>query len=216
MDCVHDGCLRDIHVAIGPMGGESLYWVRVDVIVHVGEGFTKGPGLVFGLRRALTFALWRASAFALWRALTFALRRASAFALQRSLTFALWRASAFALRRGLAIPLRRASAFGLRRGLAFALRRASAFALRRALAFALRRALAFALRRAFAFGVGHVVQVKARQPGTKGKLLRLRGQQWVGWEVNNNPGWGVVAGDQGSTRAARHPAVGGLGDERRP
>ena len=89
MDSVHNGCLLEIHVAIGPTGGESLHWVCVDAIVHVGKGFTKGPGVVFGLRRALTFALWRA--------LTFALRRGSAFALQRGLTFALQRGLAFAV-----------------------------------------------------------------------------------------------------------------------
>ena len=59
MDSVHKGCLLGICVAIGPTGGESLYWVRVDVVVHVGKGFSKGPGLVFGLRRALACALWR-------------------------------------------------------------------------------------------------------------------------------------------------------------
>ena len=40
------------------------------------KGFSKGPGLVFGLRRALAFALLRGLAFALLRALAFALLRA--------------------------------------------------------------------------------------------------------------------------------------------
>ena len=81
MHGVHQGCLVDIRIAISPTGGESLGWVRVDVIVHVGKGFRKGPGLVFGLRRAL--------ACALWGGLTFALQRALACALWGGLTFAL-------------------------------------------------------------------------------------------------------------------------------
>ena len=55
MDTVHKGC--PLGVVIGPMGGEPFYWVRANVVVQFGKGFSKGPGLVFGLRRALTFAL---------------------------------------------------------------------------------------------------------------------------------------------------------------
>ena len=93
MDSVHQGCLLDICIRFGPAAGESLYWVCVDVVVHVGEGFSKGPGLVFGLRRALACALWRGLAFALVRAWAFALLRALAFALLRALAFALLRAT---------------------------------------------------------------------------------------------------------------------------
>ena len=82
-------------------------------------------------------------------------------------------------------------------------------ALPRACTFALRRALAFPLCRAFGFGVGHVVGVEARRPGTKGKLLWLAGQQWVGSEMNDDPGRGAVAGDRGRTPTAWRPAVGG-------
>ena len=89
MDSVHQGPLLDICIAIGPTGGESLGWVRVDVVLHMGKGFSKGPGLVFGLRRALTCALWGglAFAFALLSAMAFALL--GAFALQMALPFAL-------------------------------------------------------------------------------------------------------------------------------
>ena len=34
--------------------------------------------------------------------------------------------------------------------------------------------------------------------------------------MNDNLGWGAVAGDQGRTRAARRPALGGLGGRQRP
>ena len=155
MDTVHQGCLLDICIAIGATGGESLCWVRCDVVVHAGKGFSKGPGLVFGLRRALACALWRGLTFALWRGLAFALLTALAFALLRAMAFALlW-------------------VFAMLTALAFALLRAMAFALLRPLAFALLQALAFA----FVFGVGHVVQVGALWPGTEGTLLRLSGLQ---------------------------------------
>ena len=134
-------------MAIGPTGGESLCWVRVDVVVHVGKCYSKGPGLVFGLRRALACAWRRGWAFALWRGLAFAWPAALAFALLRAMAFALMWALAFALLTALA----------------FALLRAMAFALLRALAFDLLRALAVA----FAFGVGHVVQVGALWPETE-------------------------------------------------
>ena len=172
MDSVHEGCLVDMCIAIGPTGGESLCSVRVDVVVEVGKGFNKSPGLVFGLRRALACAMWRGLAFALWRGLTFALLTALAFALLRVMAFALlW---AFALLRAMAFALLRA--FALQRAMAFAL--LWAFALLRAMAFASLRALAFALLRAlafaFAFGVGHVVQVGAMW---QGKFPRLNGLQ---------------------------------------
>ena len=152
MDSVHQGCLLDICIAIGPTGGESLSWVRVDAVVHVGKGFSKGPGLVFGLRRALACALWGGLACALWRGLAFA------FALLRAMAFALL--GAFAL--WMALPFALLWAFALRRPMPFvllwaiALRRAMpltllwAFALRRAMPFTLLRAMAFALLRAFA------------------------------------------------------------------
>ena len=63
----------DIRIAISPTGSESIGWVRVDVIAHVGKGFRKGPGLVFGLRRALACALWGGLTFALRRTLAYAL-----------------------------------------------------------------------------------------------------------------------------------------------
>ena len=95
---------------MGPTGGESLCWVRVDVVVHVGKGFSKGPGLVYGLRRALARALWRGLHRALWRVLALALLTALGFALLRALAFALMRAMAFALLRALAFALMRALA----------------------------------------------------------------------------------------------------------
>ena len=125
MHGVHQGCLVDVRIAISPTGGESLGWVRVDVIVHVGKGFSKGPGLVFGLRRALasalwgglTFALWGAMAFALWMGLAFASALLGAFALRRAMPFALlW---AFALLRAMAFALLRA--FALRKAIPFAM-----------------------------------------------------------------------------------------------
>ena len=204
MHGVHQGCLVDIRIAISPTGGESIGWVRVDVIVHVGKGFRKGPGLVFGLRRAL--------AFALWGGLTFALRRALACALWGGLAFASWGAMAFALWMGLAFACALPGAFALRRAKPFAL--LCAFALCRAMPFALLRAMAFALLRAFALGkaipfamlwafallwafafavlrafalpmamglclpsVWHVVWVGALWPWTESELLRLRGLQ---------------------------------------
>ena len=57
MDGVHKGRLLDVHVAIGPMRGESLCWVGVDVVVLMAQGFTKGPGIVFALRRAIAFTV---------------------------------------------------------------------------------------------------------------------------------------------------------------
>ena len=204
MHGVHQGCLVDIRIAISPTGGESIGWVRVDVIVHVGKGFRKGPGLVFGLRRALACALW-------W-GLTFVLRRALACALWGGLTFASWGAMAFALWMGLAFACALLGAFALRRAMPFAL--LCAFALCRAMPFALLRAMAFALLRAFALGKAipfamlwafallwafafavlrafalpmamglclpsawHVVWVGALWPGTESELLRLRGLQ---------------------------------------
>ena len=158
MDSVRHGCLLDVCIAIGPTGGASLGWVRVDVVVHVGKGFSKGPGLVFGLRRALARALWRGLAFALWRGLAFALL--GACALRMAL---LW---AFALRR--AMPFALLWAFALRRTMPFAL--LWALALLRALA--LRRAMGLCLP-----SVWHVVHVRALWPGTEGKLLRLSGLQ---------------------------------------
>ena len=97
VDSVHQACLLDICIAIGPTGGESLCWVRVHVVVHVGKVFGKGPGLVFGLRRALACALWTGLAVALLTALASASLRAMAFALLRALAFALPRALALAL-----------------------------------------------------------------------------------------------------------------------
>ena len=160
MDGVHQGCLLDIRIAIGPTGGESLGWVRVDVVVHVGKGFSKGPGLVFGLRRALACALWGGLAFALWRGL--------AFALWGGLAFALWRGLAFAFALRMALPFALVWAFALRRAIPFAL--LWAFALLRA--FALPRAMGLCLP-----SVWHVVRVGALWPGTEGKLLRLSGLQ---------------------------------------
>ena len=101
MHGVHQGCLLDIHIAIGPTGGESLGLVRVDVVVHMG----KGPGLVFGLRRALACALWGGLAFALWRGLAFALWRGLASTLCRGLAFAFALLGAFALRRAMRFAL---------------------------------------------------------------------------------------------------------------
>ena len=46
--------------------------------------------------------------------------------------------------------------------------------------------------------------------------MRLAGQHWVGWDVNDDLGWRAMAGEQEPTPAARHPAVGGLRDKRRP
>ena len=202
----------DIRIAISPRGGESIGWVRVDVIVHVGKGFRKGPGLVFGLRRALacalwwglTFVLWRALACALWGGLTFASWGAMAFALWMRLAFACALLGAFALRR--AMPFALLCAFALCRAMPFALLRAMAFALLRAFAlgkaipfamlwaFALLWAFAFAVLRAFALpmamglclpSVWHVIWVGALWPGTR-------------------------------TLAAQRLAVGELGVERRP
>ena len=188
MHGVHQGCLVDVRIAISPTGGESLGWVRVDVIVHVGKGFRKGPGLVFGLRRALACALWGGLTFALWGAMAFALCMGlaftcallGAFALRRAIPFALlW---AFALRR--AMPFALLWACALLRAMAFALLRA--FALRKAIPFAMLWAFAFAVLRAFALpmamglclpSVWHVVWVGALWPGTESELLRLRGLQ---------------------------------------
>ena len=194
---VHQACLVDIRIAISPTGGESLGWVRVDVIVHVGKGFRKGPGLVFGLRRAL--------ACALWGGLTFALRRAFACALWGEPDLCLVGGHGLCLVDALGLclclagglclaQLRRAMPFALL--CAFALRRAMPFALLWACAllraFALRNAIpfamlwAFALLRAFALpmamglclpSVWHVVWVRALWPGTESELLRLRGLQ---------------------------------------
>ena len=188
MHGVHQGCLVDIGIAISPTGGESLGWVSVDVIVHVGKGFRKGPGLVFGLRRALACALWwgltfvlrRALAFALWMGLAFACALLGAFALRRAMPFALL--CAFALCRAMPFALLRAMAFALLR--AFALGKAIPFAM--LWAFALLWAFAFAVLRAFALpmamglclpSVWHVVWVGALWPGTESELLRLRGLQ---------------------------------------
>ena len=186
MHGVHQGCLLDIRIAISPTGGESLGWVRVDVVVHVGKGFSKGPGLVFGLRGALACALWRGVAFALWGGMVFALWMGLAFAFALLGAFALRRAMPFALL--WAFALLRAMAFALLR--AFALRKAIPFALLWAFAllraFALLWAFAFALLRAFALpramglclpSVWHVVRVGALWPGTESKLMRLRGLQ---------------------------------------
>ena len=85
----------DIRIAISPTGGESLGWVRVDVVVHVGKGFSKGPGLVFGLRRALACAFWRGLAFALWGGMAFALWMGLAFAFALLGAFALHSAMPF-------------------------------------------------------------------------------------------------------------------------
>ena len=38
----------------------------------------------------------------------------------------------------------------------------------------------------------------------------------MSWGLKNDPGRGAVAGDRGRTPAARRPAVGGYGEERRP
>ena len=38
----------------------------------------------------------------------------------------------------------------------------------------------------------------------------------MSWGLKDDPGWGAVAGDQGRSPAARRPAVGGYGGERRP
>ena len=166
MHGVHQRCLVDVRIAISPTGGESLGWVRVDVIVHVGKGFRKGPGLVFGLRRALacalwgglTFALWGAMAFALWMGLAFACALLGAFALRRAMAFALLRA--FALR--IAIPFAMLWGFALLWAFAFAVLRA----------FALPMAMGLCLP-----SVWHVVWVGAQWPGTEGELLRLGGLQ---------------------------------------
>ena len=170
MHGVHQGCLVDIRIAISPTGGESIGWVRVDVIVHVGKGFRKGPGLVFGLRRALACALW-------W-GLTFVLRRALACALWGGLTFASWGAMAFALWMGLAFVCALLGAFALRRAMPFALLRAMAFALLWAFAFAVLRAFALPMAMGLCLpSVWHVVWVGALWPGTESELLRLRGLQ---------------------------------------
>ena len=58
--------------------------------------------------------------------------------------------------------------------------------------------------------------VEARRPATEGELLRLGGLQWMGWGMDDDRGRGAAAKDQGQTPAARRPAVGGLGDGRRP
>ena len=63
---------------------------------------------------------------------------------------------------------------------------------------------------------GTTTLVGALWPGTEGELLLLGGPQWVGTERNDDPGRGAVAGDRGRTPAARRPAVGGYGEERRP
>ena len=57
-----------------------------------------------------------------------------------------------------------------------------------------------------------MTEVEARQPGTKGELLRLGGLQWLGWGMDDDRGRGAAAKDQGPTPAARWPAVRGLGD----
>ena len=38
----------------------------------------------------------------------------------------------------------------------------------------------------------------------------------MSWGLKDDPGRGAVAGDRGRTPAARRPAVGGYGEERRP
>ena len=57
-----------------------------------------------------------------------------------------------------------------------------------------------------------MTEVEARQPRTKGELLRLGGLQCVGGGTANDRGRGAVARDQGPTFVAQGPAVGGLGD----
>ena len=140
----------DIRIAISPTGGESLGWVRVDVIVHVGKGFSKGPGLDFGLRRALACALWG------------------------GLTFALWGAMAFALWMGLAFAFALLGAFTLRRAMSFAL--LWAFGLLSAMAFALLRAMAFALLRAFALRTLGALLKPNVVPGKVFQCSRLSGR----------------------------------------
>ena len=186
MDSVHQRCLLDIRIAVCPTGGESLGWVRVDVVVQMGKGFIKGPGLVFGLRRALACALWGGLAFALWRALAFALWGGLAFALWRGLAFAFALLGAFALRR--AMPFALLWAFALPMGGPFALRRAIPFALM--WAFTLLRAMAVALLRAFALqramglclpSVWQVVRVGALWPGPRANSCGSKAcSRWVG------------------------------------
>ena len=60
------------------------------------------------------------------------------------------------------------------------------------------------------------ILVEARRPATEGKLLRLGGLQLVGWGMDDDRGRGVAVGDRGQTPAARRPALGGVGDGRRP
>ena len=65
-------------------------------------------------------------------------------------------------------------------------------------------------------GVCMKTLVEARRRATKGKLLQLGVLQWVGWGMDDDRGRGAAAKDPGRTFAARRPAVGGLGDGRRP
>ena len=209
MHGVHQGCLVDIRIAISPTGGESIGWVPVDVIVHVGKGFRKGLGLVFGLRRALACALW-------W-GLTFALRRALACALWGGLTFASWGAMAFALWMGLAFACALLGAFALRRAMPFAL--LCAFALCRAMPFALLRAMAFALLRAFALGKAipfAMLWAFALLWAFAFAVLRAFALP-MAMGLCLPSVWHVVwVGDREQTPAAQRPAVGELGVERRP
>ena len=176
MDGVHQGCLLDIRIAIVPTGGESLGWLCVDVVVHVSKGFSKGPGLVFGLRGALACALWGGLAFALWRGLAFAFALLGAFALRKAMAFALRWASALRM----ALPFALVWAFALFTVIPFAL--LWAFALLGAMAFALLRA--FALPRAmgpFLPSVWHVVRVGALWPGPRANSCGSQGcSRWVG------------------------------------
>ena len=48
--------------------------------------------------------------------------------------------------------------------------------------------------------------VEALRPETKGQLLRLKGQQQVGWEMRDDLGRGAAARDQGPTLAAQRLA----------
>ena len=57
-------------------------------------------------------------------------------------------------------------------------------------------------------GGGTTTLVGALWPGTEGELLRLKGQQYVGWEMTDDPGQGAAAKDQGPTPAAQRLAEG--------
>ena len=48
--------------------------------------------------------------------------------------------------------------------------------------------------------------VAALWPATKGQLLWLKGQQWVGWGMRDAPGRGATAREQGATAAAQRLA----------